>query len=79
MIAGSSRLLRINGKAALFSDHPMKNRFEGEKKIPQKGRIGGRSPRNLLRAGVEGVRFDVADLEFDAQARGEQAIGEVKR
>jgi hypothetical protein len=33
----------------------------------------------LLRAGVEGVGFDVANLELDAEARGEQAIGEVKR
>jgi uncharacterized protein len=34
LVAGSSQLLRISGKAVLFSEHPMKNRFEVEKKNP---------------------------------------------
>jgi len=34
LIAGSSQILRISGKAALFSDHPIKDFFEVEKKAP---------------------------------------------
>lgn len=34
LIAGSSQILRIAGKAVLFSDHPMKDFFEVEKKAP---------------------------------------------
>jgi predicted pyridoxine 5'-phosphate oxidase superfamily flavin-nucleotide-binding protein len=34
LIAGSSQILRITGTAMLFSDHPMKDFFEVEKKAP---------------------------------------------
>lgn len=34
LIAGSAQLLRLRGRAELFSDHPMKNRFEMENKPP---------------------------------------------
>lgn len=34
LIAGSTQILRIAGKAVLFSDHPMKNVFEVEQKVP---------------------------------------------